>query len=316
MKNVTIVSPFYNEQESIKKFLYAVDEIGMKLLRKKWKLNILLVNDGSTDGSVEIVLDCFNKTNAKIELLNLALNSGHQNALWAGIEASKTNSYTIVMDSDLQDPPEIITSIINEFDSGFDVVMTQRTTRKDNFFKSFFSYIYYRLLKLIGSNAMLVDSGDFFGLSPEAKKRLILHKESVKYIRGLIQNLSNNLAIVAFDRKSRFAGKTKYPLSKMIKLAISGLTGFTIKPLIWSIYLGFIGIIIGSATCFYLLIQYTNNPAEYPPGYIFSNTVLISLALIIIIVLSMLSMYVSMIVIEIKNRPLYFIKDRLNNDRS
>lgn len=308
-KKLVVVSPFYNEQESLNSFLFELDKILHSPIFQLWDTSILLVNDGSTDNSLNVLKNTLVGMRTKVKIVSLAINAGHQNALWAGIENSPTDSYLVAMDCDLQDPPNLLAEFIVAFNEGYEVVLTQRLSRKDYLFKKMSASIFYKILKFLAPNNLVVDSGDFFGIDPYAKRRLMLHSETSKYIRGLIQTVSTNIKVVKFHRNSRDSGQTKYTFSKMLKLAIAGVTGFSIRPLILSVYISFLGLIIGIIAGLYLLISRLQQPNLYPTGYAFSNLVLILLCLFILFILSVLSVYLSMIVIEIKRRPSYFIED-------
>jgi glycosyltransferase involved in cell wall biosynthesis len=308
-KKLIIVSPFYNEQESLNSFLVELDKILILPDFALWETSILLVNDGSTDNSLNVVKHTVVDIRTKVSIVSLVTNAGHQNALWAGIENSPADSYLIAMDCDLQDPPYLLPKFTQAFDDGYEVILTQRLSRKDYFLKKLSASVYYKILKLLTPSNLATDSGDFFGIDPYAKKRLLSHNESSKYIRGLIQTVSTNTKIIKFHRNSRYSGKTKYTFPKMLKLAIAGVTGFSIKPLILSVYISFLGLIVGIIAGLYLLVSRIQDPSLYPAGYAFSNLVLILLCLFILFIISILSIYMSMVVIEIKRRPNYFIKD-------
>lgn len=308
-KRLVVVAPFFNEQESLKSFLVELDKILVLPIFKPWQISILLVNDGSTDNSLNVIKNVLVVMKTKVKILSLATNAGHQNALWAGIENAPKDSYLIAMDCDLQDPPNLLPEFVSGFNNGYEVILTQRLSRKDYLLKRLSASVYYKILKILTPSNLAVDSGDFFGLDPHSKKRLLSHSETSKYIRGLIQIVSTNVKIIKFHRNSRDSGQTKYTFPKMLKLAIAGVTGFSVRPLIVSVYIALLGFIIGIFAGLFVLISRLQNPSLYPVGYAFSNLVIILLILFILFVLSILSIYISMIVIEIKQRPNYFIKD-------
>ncbi len=309
LKRLVVVAPFYNEQESLKSFLIELDKILVLPIFKLWKTSILLVNDGSTDNSLNVIKNTLVVMKTKVKIVSLATNAGHQNALWAGIEDSPKDSFLIAMDCDLQDPPNLLPEFASGFNDGYEVILTQRLSRKDRLLKKMSASVYYKILKILAPSNLAVDSGDFFGIDPYAKKRLLSHSETSKYIRGLIQIVSTNVKIVKFHRNSRDSGQTKYTFPKMLKLAIAGVTGFSVRPLILSVYISLLGLVIGIIAGLFVLISRLQNPSLYPVGYAFSNLVIILLSLFILFILSILSVYMSMIVIEIKRRPNYFIKD-------
>jgi dolichol-phosphate mannosyltransferase len=243
-----------------------------------------------------------------LKVLNLSKNVGHQNALWAGLAQADPNAYVVAMDCDLQDPPSHLIDFLKSFEEKYDVVLTQRLSRQDKFLKRLTALIFYKILAYLSSESLQLNSGDFFGMSPVARKRLLTYGESSKYIRGLIQCISDNVKILKFHRNSRDQGETKYTFSKMLKLAISGITGFTIRPLILGVYIAVGGFVVGCVAGIFLLVSRLRNPHLYPAGYAFSNLTLIILSILILLILSILSVYLSMIVIEIKKRPNYFVE--------
>jgi glycosyltransferase involved in cell wall biosynthesis len=307
LRNLVILSPAFNEEDSISEFLIRADEVLRSIEGRDWTTQLILINDGSTDRTLEVINKARNTLQSPITVLNLAVNSGHQNALWAGLERVQPNAFVIAMDCDLQDPPELIPEIVKRFEQNHDVVLTRRISRKDNLMKRITASIFYRVLSWITPSSLSVDSGDFFGLSPESRLSLLEHKESVKYIRGLIQTVSANITIIPFHRGAREYGETKYSYSKMIKLAISGITSFSVKPLIWSAYLSLIGTGIGIASGVYLLAARLNSENRFPPGYVFASLVIMLLILFLLFVMAVVSIYLSMLVVEIKNRPIYFL---------
>lgn len=313
MKELTVIAPVYNENLCLHEFIQRTKRVAEAMKDQEIKLHMLFVNDGSTDGSSQILEDA-SQTNEDINVIHLSSNFGHQSAVWCGLENVESNQTVIVMDCDLQDPPELIIDLVNA-SQNFDIVFTQRRTRIDKPLKKLSASIYYTLLGLLSDGNVLHNSGDFYLLSPTARRNLLLHKENVKYIRGLIANLGFNVTTLSYDRDARFAGETHYTFSKMLRLAIAGVTGFSIKPLISVSYIAIISALLTlfGATSIFLLKIF--QPTQFSPGIAAIILILLILGSLILICLAVISVYVARITIEVKNRPLYIISKK-DEDKS
>ena len=298
----SVVVPLYNEElvinESYKRLKAVMDS-------SKENYEIVFINDGSLDTTREKVENICRKDES-IKLVNFSRNFGHQAAITAGMKMA-VGAAIIVIDADLQDPPEAILEMIKKWKEGYEVVYGKRIKREgESFLKKFTAKSYYRLLKSMITIDIPVDAGDFRLIDRKVCDALNSLPEKNRYIRGLVSWIGYKQTYVEFIRKERFAGETKYSLKKMMKLAFDGITSFSYKPLVISGYFGAITGLIGTVLLIGSIITSAVN----------GNNIL-NLSLILAINLMMFGLmfcffgimgqYMGRIFDEAKDRPLYIV---------
>jgi len=298
----SIVIPVFNEEESLKelhsRLLPVMNSIGDSF-------EIIFVSDGSSDNSVNILKEMHSQDN-RIKLIELSRNFGHQVAITAGLQFSKGNSI-IIMDGDLQDPPEVVPNLIKKMDEGYDVVFAVRKKRKENLFKRFSYFAFYRFLKIMADIDIPLDSGDFCIMKRKVADIINSMPERNRFIRGLRSWVGFYQTEMEYDRDARFAGEIKYTFFKLLKLALDGIISFSYVPLrvvaIFGFFvscLGFLGIL------FVLYLRLLTDTTV--PG----TTTIIILVLFIggvqLIATGIGGEYIGRIYDEVKNRPQYVVK--------
>lgn len=307
---ISIVIPIYNERENIKNLYNR-----LCTAEQSWdeEAEIIFINDGSTDESLDIMISIADENQA-VRVINLSRNFGHQASISAGISHANGDA-VIIMDGDLQDPPEEIQHFINKWRQGYDVVYAIRKKRKENIFKRILYKTFYRILRLISDINIPLDSGDFC-LMDKRVVRVINQEmpESIRFVRGLRAFAGFKQIGLEYERNERAAGKTKYTLVKLIRLALDGLFGFSTFPLRMVILLGFViaipscimGIIIFSGKIFDFTI-FGRTPGAVP-GFTTLAIGMFFLGGIILIVLGVIGEYIGRIYYEVKSRPTYIIE--------
>lgn len=244
MKNINIVIPIYNEEKT----LLLLKERLIKVINKldNYKFNILLVNDGSDDISINIIKE-LRKQDDRISYLSLSRNFGKEIAVLAGLDYSKNADGVIIMDADLQDPPELIPKLISYWEQGYDDVYAKRQSRKgEKFLKKITSKTYYKLLQKMTTIPVQKDTGDYRMLDKRCVLAICNMREHTRCSKSIFNWIGYNKKEVLYVREPRIAGKTKWNYKKLFNLAIDGITSLSISPLNWSlsfsILLGIIGI--------------------------------------------------------------------------
>lgn len=258
MEKLTIVVPAYNEEELLHESLQTLLKIEDQLIQNQlfdFKSNIVVVDDGSTDRTWDIITE-ENRVNSRITGIKFSRNFGHQNALMAGMqEAVKTAAAVVTIDADLQDDPAVIPEMVDQFVAGKDIVYGVRNNREtDTWFKRNSALLFYRTLAFLGVR-MVQNHADFRLMSKRAVKTLLQYPERNLFIRGVIPMLGFSSTKVYYKRRPRTAGKSKYPLKKMISFAWEGLTSLSIAPVRAILVLGVITVLLGVAALVYSLLS-------------------------------------------------------------
>lgn len=301
----SIIVPSYNEE--------AVIDVTYNRLKKVMdstneSYEIIFVNDGSRDQTASILKSICSK-DSSIKLISFSRNFGHQIAITAGMENSGGKA-VVVIDADLQDPPEVILEMIEKWKQGYEVVYGKRLKRNgESFFKKMTAKLYYRTLKSMTEVDMPLDTGDFRLIDRKVCDALCSVPEHNRYVRGLVSWLGFRQTAVEFVREERFAGETKYPFKKMIKLASDGITSFSYKPLKIAIFLG---VVISGASFIILVASLLGKLFVNASISSFSLIVMLSLLLngLMFVILGIIGEYIGRIYDEAKGRPLYIISER------
>ena len=243
MKKISIVVPVYNEEKVIPFFKNRILNIIKK--EEKYEFEILFVDDGSSDKSVDIIKE-IRKTDKRFSYISLSRNFGKEIAVAAGLEYVKESDATILIDADLQDPPELIPELINQWEKGYDDVYAKRKSREgETFLKKATSKLYYKILQKFTNVPIQKDTGDFRLLDKRCVQAICNLKEESRCSKSLFSLIGYNKKEVLFEREKRIAGSTKWNYKKLVNLAIDGITSFTISPLRWSVYVGVLCILFG-----------------------------------------------------------------------
>lgn len=301
----SIVVPVYNEElvigETYKRLKRVMDST-------EEAYEIIFVNDGSKDGTVEIAKTICNM-DKNIKLLSFSRNFGHQLAISAGMDYSSGNA-VVVIDADLQDPPEVILEMIKKWKEGYDVVYGRRAKREgETFFKKFTAKAFYRTLKSMTDIDIPVDTGDFRLIDRRVCDKLKSLPEHNRYVRGLVSWVGYKQTGVEFVRHERFAGETKYPLKKMLKFATDGIVSFSYKPLKFPLYIGGTVSVI-SVIYFIAYLLKAVITGTHASGLNLALSMIFFLVGGIFIILGIMGEYISRMGDEAKGRPLYIIGDK------
>ena len=306
---LSIVVPLYNEEGNVAPLLERIGTI-VERLPGNPSYEIVIVNDGSTDGTSEAVRVEMRKR-PHIVLVNLSRNFGHQLAATAGIE-NAVGDAVILMDGDLQDPPELIETFIAKWQDGYDVVYAVRKTRKgESAFKLLTARLFYRLIRRMTKVDIPVDTGDFRLMSRRVVEALRRSPERHRFLRGMVSWVGFRQVGVPYDRDERHSGTTKYPFGKMVRFAVDGITSFSDVPLRFASYLGF----CSSAIAFiYAIIVigfklFSVHPPGYTPGWASTIVAVLFLGGVQLIGIGILGEYVGRVYDEVKGRPIYLISD-------
>jgi dolichol-phosphate mannosyltransferase len=300
----------FNEEESIETACARLTGV-MESLGENYEL--IFVNDGSVDGSGRILRD-FCSRDRRVKLVDFSRNFGHQVAISAGMD-SASGEAIVVIDADLQDPPEVIPLMVQKWREGFEVVYGRRLRRKgESAFKTLTASVFYRFLRGITSIDIPVDVGDFRLVDRRVCRALGSMREKNRFIRGLVSWVGFRQTSVEFVREKRLAGTTKYPLGKMIKFALDGITSFSTKPLKLAAYLGFI--ISGASFIYLLAVLYQKLfTSGTVPGWASLMALNLFFNGVILIILGILGEYIGRIYDETKNRPLYIVREKVGFDK-
>lgn len=303
----SVVVPLFNEELVIMESYIRIKNV-MDEAREEYE--IIFVNDGSYDSTrKKVELIC--KKDYRIKLVNFSRNFGHQAAITAGMNVSNGEAI-VVIDADLQDPPEVIHEMIEKWKEGYNVVYGKRYKREgETFFKKITSQIYYRVLKSMTSVDVPVDVGDFRLIDRKVCNALASLPEKNRYVRGLVSWVGYKQTYVEFVRQERFAGETKYPLSRMIKLALDGITSLSYKPLVFVNYIGGFCTILGIISAIIIIIKNLANHLNILSLGLILSIVVFMFGLIFIS-LGVMGQYVGRIFDEAKDRPMYLIDDIVN----
>ena len=307
----SVIVPLYNEELVIKESYRRLKEV-MDSVKENYE--IIFMNDGSRDATRDKVEKICSK-DEKMKLINFSRNFGHQVAITAGMDLAE-GSAIIVIDADLQDPPEVIPKMIEKWKEGYEVVYGKRIKREgDSFFKKYTAKLFYRLLKSMTSVEIPVDTGDFRLIDRKVCDALKSLPERNRYVRGLVSWVGFKQTFVEISRQERFAGETKYPLNKMIKLALDGITSFSYKPLVIAGYLGCLTFSVGLISLVSVIIK---NVANHTPILNFSLIISINLFMfgLILAGIGIMGQYIGRIFDESKARPNYIIASTLNYKKS
>ena len=303
---VSIVAPVYNEEELVSEYCDRVIKVVNNI---NIDYELILINDGSSDSSYDQMKSYASK-NKHIKLINLSRNFGHQVAISSGMNESSGDA-VIVMDSDLQDPPEEIPEMIQKWKNGYDVVYAVRKKRKgESIFKKITAKLYYKILKRLTNISIPVDTGDFRLLDRKVIATFREFKEGHRFIRGIISWIGFKQTAHYYIRDKRKAGDTKYPLKKMTELAIDGITSFSSKPLMIA---GFIGTCVSFFSFVYIIYTIINKfLGNNIPGYTSLMAAILFLGGVQLLTIGFLGVYIGRIYDEVKNRPLYVVSEKVN----
>ena len=303
-KLVTISVPAYNEQE----VLHLLYDRLEKLMNENtnYDFEVLLVNDGSKDKTFEIMQELREK-DKRFCYLNLSRNFGKETAMIAGLDYCKGDA-VVIIDADLQDPPELIPEMIKYWEEGYDDVYAKRKSREgETWLKKFTSKMYYRVLQGFTRIEIQKDTGDFRLLDRRCVEALKSMRENQRYTKGLFSIIGYNKKEILYDRDPRAAGQTKWNYGKLIDLSIDGITSFTTSPLRWAALIGCGVSVIGFVYMLYIIIKTIVTGIDVP-GYASLMVVILFLGGIQLIFLGIIGEYLGRTFNESKHRPLYFIE--------
>jgi dolichol-phosphate mannosyltransferase len=300
----SIVIPIYNEEESFPDLVKRLTEV-MELL--DGPAEVVLVDDGSKDASYQLMLMA-NAEDARFKALQLSRNFGHQVAITAGMDAASGKA-VIIMDADLQDPPQVILELAAKWQEGYEVVYAVRAQREgETKFKRFSASLFYKVLHRMAEIDQPVDVGDFRLVDRKALDAFLSMRESNRYVRGMFSWIGFRQVAVPYTRASRKAGTSKYPLRKMIGLAANGVLSFSTAPLRFAIGAG---VIMAVASVGYGLLAIALKLAGLPyvPGYASLLVTITFLSGVQLMVIGMVGQYVARVYDEARGRPLYLIRE-------
>ncbi|GAD87922.1 putative glycosyltransferase [Vibrio halioticoli NBRC 102217] len=309
-KTVSIVIPCYNESEVIDTTVQELLSVTSSIANYQFEL--IFVNDGSADDT-EAKLLVHNKAHDNIRVISFSRNFGHQQAVSAGLDVS-TGDAVVLIDADLQDPPKLIEDMIAKWEDGFDVVYGTRASRDgESKFKLITAKWFYRLLNYLSEVKIPLDTGDFRLMDRQVVDHLIAMPEKSRFIRGMVSWIGFNQTSINYERSARFAGESKYPLTKMLKFGIDGILSFSVKPLKLSIMMGFM--CSGVAMLMMLYSVYIRLMTDHwESGWASLLVAILFIGGVQLISIGILGEYIARIYNESKDRPLYIIKKNREHD--
>jgi dolichol-phosphate mannosyltransferase len=304
---LSVVVPLFNEELVIAEMYRRLTEALRSCVDK---YEVILVNDGSRDRTAELATEICRR-DPSMRLINLSRNFGHQLAITAGMDRSR-GSCVVVIDADLQDPPEVIPQMLEKWKQGCHVVYGVRAHRKgETWFKKTSAKIFYRLLRRVTAVPIPVDTGDFRLIDRRVLQELGKMREQARFVRGMVSWVGFKQGEVVFERDQRFAGETKYPFRKMLKFAIDGVLSFSYVPLKIASAFGFLCAAVSFAFMLYGLIQKSFYPETVVPGWASTFSAILFVGGVQLICLGILGEYIGRIYEEVKKRPLYVIENEV-----
>jgi dolichol-phosphate mannosyltransferase len=303
----SIVIPVFNEEAVLPVLLRRLD---LLLARLHGSAEAIFVDDGSSD-SGPVVLQALAKRDPRFRYIGLSRNFGHQVAITAGMDATQGKAI-IVMDADLQDPPEVVEQLIAKWEHGYDVVYARRLSRAgESWFKSATAHLFYRILNTISSVGIPADVGDFRLIDRKVLDALRQMPEQDRFVRGMIAWLGFRQTEVTFHRLERAAGETKYPLLKMARLAMNAALGFSDAPLRLAVWCG---LVVSSLALLYggwVLLLWMSNDSHLVAGWSSTIVIVSLLCGMNMLMTGIVGLYVGRIHAEVKRRPLYVVQKRV-----
>lgn len=310
MTRYSIIAPIYNESDNIQELYRRVSEV-LDSTGESWE--IIMIDDGSSDDSTE-QMQKLSEEDDRVKSVIFARNFGHQIAVTAGLDHSEGEA-VIIIDSDLQDPPEVILDLIEKWKEGYEVVYAVRSKREgETWFKLFTASMFYRIIQRITDVNIPMDTGDFRLMDRKVVNVVNQMRERHRFLRGMSVWVGFKQTGVEYERGARYAGETKYPLKKMVKFASDAITGFSYFPLQIAMYMGFISAGISIlAIPVVVITRLTGSQAFF--GQATTLIAVLFLGGVQLISLGLLGEYIGRLYDEAKGRPLYIIKELLNKSK-
>jgi glycosyltransferase involved in cell wall biosynthesis len=303
---ISIVAPVYNEAGNLQELYRRISEV-LDRSSETWEL--VFVDDGSTDGSTAAMQALYDSDADHVRVISFARNFGHQIAVTAGMDYAQGQA-VILIDADLQDPPEIILDMIAKWREGYEVIYAVRAKREgESWFKRTTASLFYRLMFSITDISIPLDTGDFRLMDRKVVDAVLSMRERHRFIRGMVSWVGYRQVGIEYTRHERYSGETKYPLNKMLRFAWDGITGFSYLPLQLATYLGFaIAALSGIAIVIviYLRAFTTAKPLE---GQATTLIMVLFLGSVQLISLGIIGEYLGRIYNEVRGRPLYIIRE-------
>lgn len=308
---ISVVAPVYNEAPTLPLFcervIAALEPVGEPF-------EIVLVNDGSRDSSLDVMVK-LHEHDPRIKVISFSRNFGHQLAITAGIDYARGDAVAVI-DSDLQDPPEVIPELLAKWREGYGIVFAQRAEREgETWFKKATASFFYRLIRRITNVNIPVDTGDFRLMDRKVVNTLKGMREHHRFMRGLSVWVGFKQTGVEYRRAARHAGETKYPLSKMIRFALDGITSFSYLPLQLATYFGFTIASISMLALIAVIVLRLSGSQSNFYGQASTLVSVLFLGGIQLIFLGIIGEYLGRIYDEVKRRPLYIVSDVLGLER-
>ncbi len=301
----SVVIPVFNEEDNLELLHRRLSKVLENLCQQ---YEIIFVDDGSRDNSVEIMRR-LREANPRVKIISFSRNFGHQIAITAGIDYT-SGSAVIVMDADLQDPPEVIPQLVEKWKEGYDTVYAIRESRRDPLLKRAIAFVFYRLFRRMSDVDIPVDAGDFRLMSRRVVDILKAMPERNRYLRGLASWVGFNQATVRYARDERYRGERKYTLWQSARLAVDGITSFSHFPLRLVTHLGLIVSLVGFIYTAKIIID-TLLFGRVVPGWTTLMAAVIFLGGVQLIVVGVIGGYIGRIYVEAQQRPLYLIKQKI-----
>lgn len=304
---LSIVIPVHNEEGCLRELHTRLTAVAPRLVDL---YEIVLVNDGSRDGSLGVLRALHSEDPLHVRVIDLSRNFGHEAASSAGLRAARGRA-VVLMDADLQDPPEVIEELLARWREGYDMVYAQRATRAaEPWLKRITSFLFYRVLRWLAGIDLPNDTGDFRLMDRRVVDAFNACGERNRYVRGLVWWTGFKRTGVQFHRDARYAGETKYNYGRLTRLAVDSIVAFSIVPLRLAT---FIGAVVGVLSFGYLIaVLYQRLRGETPPGYALQTAGMLLLGSVQILLLGIIGEYIGRIYQEVQARPLFYAREELD----
>ena len=304
-KRLSVVVSVYNEEKALDQFYAETTKVLNSL---SWDWELLFVNDGSSDNSLE-VLNRLAGQDSRVKVISFSRNFGHESAMIAGIDYSSGDG-VVCMDADLQHPPECLPEIVEKMEEGYQVITMVRTSNESaGFIKNIASSAFYALINRMSDVHFEPNASDFFAVSRQAAEVLKHnYRERVRFLRGYVQNIGFRKTSISYEARPRVAGESKYSLRKLFRFSVNTIMCFSNMPLKLGIFAGILSALIGVGVLIYTL--FTRQGA--PSGYATIVVVMCFMFAMMFVVIGIIGEYISVLFNELKDRPIYIVEDVKN----